>query len=356
MPQVFPSLSVFDNLCIAAAIARGSGGLLALWLRRCDRRRLIAEAEALVELFRHRALSRQPGGDSAAGRAQAPRHRHGDGGAPRLLLLDEPTSGISSRRSSTIMDLVMSALQEPRITVLFVEHDMEIVGRYADRVLAFDDGTVIADGDARAGDPGDPRMQTRSPAQAQAGARRTPCLRSPTRRPIGPVPIARRSLELADGTVCGLIGRNGAGKTTLMRAVMGDPAGERPAEFDTVDLLRRPRIAASRTASATCRRTAGSCPTSRSTTTSGCRAGRGAARRAERLEWIFTIMPELRRFADRRARQLTGGQQKMVALARALMAGRRMLLLDEPFEGLAPALAQRLGEVLANLKAQRFRC
>jgi branched-chain amino acid transport system ATP-binding protein len=72
----------------------------------------------------------------------------------------------------------------------------------------------------------------------------------------------------------------------------------------------------------------------------------------QRLEWIYGIIPELVRFARRRALDLSGGQQKMVALARALMAGTRILLLDEPFEGLAPALARRLGEVLANLKSE----
>jgi branched-chain amino acid transport system ATP-binding protein len=67
-------------------------------------------------------------------------------GSPRMLLLDEPTSGISIEEKFDLMEVVMSALKSRRITVLFVEHDMEIVERFADRVLAFYDGTVIADG------------------------------------------------------------------------------------------------------------------------------------------------------------------------------------------------------------------
>jgi branched-chain amino acid transport system ATP-binding protein len=67
-------------------------------------------------------------------------------GSPRLLLLDEPTSGISIEEKFDLMQVVMSALRNRKITVLFVEHDMEIVERFAERVLAFYDGTVIADG------------------------------------------------------------------------------------------------------------------------------------------------------------------------------------------------------------------
>jgi branched-chain amino acid transport system ATP-binding protein len=64
---------------------------------------------------------------------------------PRVLLLDEPTSGISVEEKFDFMDVVMGALKEDGVTVLFVEHDMEIVARYVSRVLAFYQGEIIAD-------------------------------------------------------------------------------------------------------------------------------------------------------------------------------------------------------------------
>jgi branched-chain amino acid transport system ATP-binding protein len=171
---------------------------------------------------------------------------------------------------------------------------------------------------------------------------------------IGPIPIIRdASLAMNEGEMCGLIGRHRAGKTTLMRALMGALPATGKVELGHVDLLALP---AHRRAS----HGVGYMPEDRRlvpefTVEENIRLPTWATQADgvdERLEWIYSIMPEVARFARRRALELSGGQQKMVALARALMAGTHILLLDEPFEGLAPALARRLGEVLANLKSE----
>jgi branched-chain amino acid transport system ATP-binding protein len=169
---------------------------------------------------------------------------------------------------------------------------------------------------------------------------------------IGPVPIIRgAALSLAAGEMCGLIGRNGAGKTTLMRALMGAIPARGSAMLGATDLMALP-------AHARVRHGIGYMPEDRRlvpdfTVEENIRLPAWTAARegAEaRLAWIFSVMPEVAALRTRRTPELSGGQQKMVALARALMAGRRLLLLDEPFEGLAPALARRLGEVMASLK------
>ena len=173
---------------------------------------------------------------------------------------------------------------------------------------------------------------------------------------IGPIPIIRdASFTLEEGGMCGLIGRNGAGKTTLFRAIMGAIPATGRAELAGTELLSLP--AHSRAAHGI-----GYMPEDRRlvpelTVEENVRLPALALKLEgadQRLNWIFGLMPEVAQFRGRAPLQLSGGQQKMVALARALMAGRRMLLLDEPFEGLAPALARRLGEVLANLKSERI--
>jgi len=168
---------------------------------------------------------------------------------------------------------------------------------------------------------------------------------------IGPVPIIRdASLDLLEGEMCGLIGRNGAGKTTLLRALMGAIPATGKAELGHIDLLTLPAH----------RRVGhgiGYMPEDRRlvpefTVEDNIRLPTWTTAMddvEQRLFWIYSIMPEIAGFRRRKAMELSGGQQKMVALARALMAGRRLLLLDEPFEGLAPALARRLGEVMASL-------
>lgn len=162
------------------------------------------------------------------------------------------------------------------------------------------------------------------------------------------------SLELPTGTMAGLIGRNGAGKTTLMKSIMGilKVAGG-SIRFEGTDLLASPTWKRAHMG-------IGYMPEDRRlipdlTSEENLLLPAWAARQADaaqRLEKIYGLIPELREFAPRKGSQLSGGQQKMVAIGRALMCGDKLLLLDEPFEGVAPALAQRLVEVVAGLKRE----
>lgn len=160
------------------------------------------------------------------------------------------------------------------------------------------------------------------------------------------------TLDLPTGVMAGLIGRNGAGKTTFMRAVMGLIARmDGRIAFGDDDLTNLP---AHRRAGLGIgympedRKLVPEFTAEENVLLPAWSTGMGDAR--DRLEWVYGLMPEVANFRERRANQLSGGQQKLVALARALLCGNRMLLLDEPFEGVAPALAQRLAQIIARLK------
>ena len=164
------------------------------------------------------------------------------------------------------------------------------------------------------------------------------------------------SLSLEKGQMIGLIGRNGAGKTTTLRAIMGHlPIGSGTIHFDGHDLSRLPphkRAGAG----------IGYMPEDRGLVPELSVEenilvplwATGVIDTTSRLAFVYKVLPELYEMRDRRALLLSGGQQKLVALARALTVGTRLLLLDEPFEGVAPALSARLSEVIASLRGSEL--
>ena len=160
------------------------------------------------------------------------------------------------------------------------------------------------------------------------------------------------SLQVDTGRMVGLVGRNGAGKTTLIRTLMGHlkPSQGRIV-FDGHDLCTLPPHARAALGIGYMPEDRGLVPelTVEENILVPVWVSKSLVE-AERLALVYRVLPELREMRARRALLLSGGQQKLVALARALAVGTRLLLLDEPFEGVAPVLSKRLGEVIAGLK------
>ncbi len=160
------------------------------------------------------------------------------------------------------------------------------------------------------------------------------------------------SLTVANGTMVGLIGRNGAGKTTTLRTVMGHlTPSQGSIHFDGKDLATLPKHARAQMGIGYMPEDRGLVPelTVEENILVPVWVNK-ALKVDQRLALVYRVLPELKEMKDRRALLLSGGQQKLAALARALAVGTRLLLLDEPFEGVAPALSKRLGEVIAGLK------
>ena len=172
---------------------------------------------------------------------------------------------------------------------------------------------------------------------------------------IGAVSILRNvNMELPTGKFTGLVGRNGAGKTTLMRSIMGIlPPRNGSVHFDGVTLDTAPTHMRARAGIGYMpedRRLVPNLSVQENVLMPAWASGLPDVQ--ARLAKVYKMIPEVEAFAARKAMQLSGGQQKLAALARALMCGTKVLLLDEPFEGVAPVLAKRLADVISGLKQE----
>jgi branched-chain amino acid transport system ATP-binding protein len=165
------------------------------------------------------------------------------------------------------------------------------------------------------------------------------------------------TLRVGMGEAVCLVGRNGAGKTTTIESVMGLlPVRGGRVVFQGHDITRRPTHERARLGIGYAPEDAGIFPDLTvaenfqisQTLAAGARAGRPAGGDVE--ERVFALFPEVRQFLQRRGLNLSGGQKKMVAIARALTLSPSILLLDEPFEGLAPVVVSRFIDAARRIK------
>jgi branched-chain amino acid transport system ATP-binding protein len=170
IPQVFDTLTAFENLLVGLGVVfLGRKAFVGSHLGSASPE-LVAE-EMLVR-FHLAAYRDQPASVLPEGVRKLLDIAMALAVKPRILLLDEPTSGVSADEKFALMDLVLGAIRADKVTVLFVEHDMDIVRRYTQRILAFYDGKVIADGASATvlADPEVRRLVVGEPAPDDQGA------------------------------------------------------------------------------------------------------------------------------------------------------------------------------------------
>ncbi len=361
--NLFPALSIEENLRLAVQ-ARDSSHFDG-WTATADIEVVLHGTRELIRFLGLTGIEQAEAGVLSYGGQRLLDMGLALASAPRVLLLDEPLAGLAAAERERVANLVKRISRD--IPVLLVEHDIDRVFALADRVTVMNEGRVLIDGTA------DDARHSRAVQEIYIGAG-TAHLAAGAHghegRGTGPQLLTldlvdayygkshilqRASLVAHEREIVALLGRNGAGKSTLLKTIIGIVrAGGGRIALGESELTGRPAADIARLG-------VGYVPQGR-----GLFAGmsmrdnlelgrlkrRGGAGVAWSEEKILEFFPQLKSRLDTPADFLSGGEQQMVAVARALSGHVRVLLLDEPFEGLAPAVVEELFEAFDKLRSE----
>ena len=288
---------------------------------------------------------------------------------PVLLCLDEPAAGLNNRESAELNELLLFIRDEHKIGVLLIEHDMNVVMKISDYIVVLDHGRRISVGTPEAGPQrpgGDPRLSWRGGGRGAAGGGGARSRRAGHSAAGSPMMLAVSGvhtfyghvealkgvdLEVKEGEIVTLIGANGAGKSTLLMTVCGTPQAQRGrVMFEGRDITREPTHVIMRNGIAQVPEGRRIFP--RMTLLENLQMGALVNKPeyfAEDVDRVFAIFPILKDRQDQRGGTLSGGEQQMLAIGRALMSRPRLLLLDEPSLGLAPMVVRQIFQVIREI-------
>jgi branched-chain amino acid transport system ATP-binding protein len=278
---------------------------------------------------------------------------------PKLVLVDEPFAGLTASEVLAFSDLIREFRDEGR-AVLLVDHNVKGVAALVDRAVAMYLGERIAEGTASEvmRDETVRRVYlggalTRTARAAVSVAGREPMLQvdDVVVRYGKALAVQGVSLNVFEGEFVSLVGLNGAGKTTLFNAISGLVPHAGTVRWNGNPLGATTPAAIARGGIVQCPETRelfGDMSVRENLDLGGHLLG--SVERAQRLDWLFDLFPILRDRETQIARTLSGGEQQMLAIARALMMKPKLLILDEPTLGLAPVILETLSKALERLR------